>query len=378
MSRETSAVSTARDIRDKDNQERFSAALAQLWANLSAPLQELLRSDNIFVVEHDFGCNQGDIPYSTGIGAGLRDRYRSDLAAQNVWLQALRSSEPQETYVGTELVPNWELVGTSFYRHWLRPQRVLHALIGVISHSRESMRCVFALREASQAPFSSSDKKLLKSFLPELRSASDVVAETASLQQLTTILLDLFDEFPGFAVVVDEAARPILLNAAAKAFLERTNGLALVNGVLVCDSPRDTCRLHETISAVLRHEDLHRPSESVVIGREASDAPIALQVVALQHPVVDAEGRPTAIAAVFVASAVHSDALEGCLRFYGMTQAEARLAAMIVDGRRLLEIARELHITRNTARTHMKRIYAKTETHSQAALVRLLTTSSSQ
>src|ERR1700756_45269 len=171
MSREASAVFTARDIRDKDNQERFSAALAQLWANLSGPLQELLRSDNIFVVEHDFGCNQGDIPYSTGIGAALRDRYRSDLAAQNVWLQALRSSEPQETYVGTELVPNWELVGTTFYRHWLRPQRVLHALIGVISRSRESMRCVFALREASQAPYSSSDKKLLTSFLPELRRA---------------------------------------------------------------------------------------------------------------------------------------------------------------------------------------------------------------
>ncbi len=240
------------------------------------------------------------------------------------------------------------------------------------------MRCVFALREASQAPFSSSDKKLLKSFLPELRSASDVVAEIASLQQLTTILLDLFDELPSFAVIVDEAARPILQNAAAKAFLERTDGLALVNGVLVCGSPRDTRRLHEAISAVLQREDLRRPGESVVIGREACDAPIVVQVAALQHPVVDAEGRPTALAAVFVASAVHSNTLEGCLRFYGMTQAETRLAAMIVDGRPLMEVARELHITLNTARTHMKRIYAKTETHSPAALVRLLMVASSE
>jgi DNA-binding CsgD family transcriptional regulator len=368
----------ARDIRDKDNQERFSANLAQLWANMSAPMQGLLRSKNILIVKHDFGCNRGDIPYSTGIGADLRERYRSNLAAQNVWLQALRSSESQETHIGTELVPNWELVGTTFYRHWLRPQQVLHALIGVISRSRESMHCLFALREASQAPFSSSHKALLKSFLPELRSASEVVVDMASLRQLTAILLDLVDEIPGFAVIVDEAARPMLLNAAAKAFLERMHGLAVVNGVLVCGSPRDTCRLHEAISAVLRRADRHRSGESVVIGREACDAPIALQVAALQHPGVDAEGRPTALAAVFGASVAHSDALEGCLRFYGMTPAEIRLAAMIVDGRQLLEVARELHITWNTARTHMKRIYAKTETHSQVALVRLLTTSSSE
>jgi DNA-binding CsgD family transcriptional regulator len=364
----------ARDIRGKDNQDQSSANLAEFWANLTVPLQASLRSDNILIVEHDFGRNRGDIPYSTNVSAGLRDRYRSDLATQNIWLQALRSREPQETYVGTELVPNWELVGTTFYRRWLRPQQVLHALIGVISRSHASMRCVFALRQASQAPFSSCDKALLKSFLPELRSASEVGLELASLQQLATILLDLFDEIPSLAVIVDEVARPILMNAAAKAVLERMDGLALANGVLVCGSPRDTRRLHEAISAALHGE--HRSGESVVIGREACDAPIALQVVALQHPVVDGGGRPTALAAVFVASIAHSNALAGCLRFYGMTQAEARMAAMIVDGRPLLEVARELHITWNTARTHMKRIYAKTATHNQAALVRLLMTSS--
>jgi DNA-binding CsgD family transcriptional regulator len=376
MSREVSAVYSAWDIRDKSIQEQYSDSTGQLWASLSAPIRELLRSDNILIIEHDFGCNQGDIPYSTGISAGLRDRYRHDVAAQNVWLQALRSHHPQDTYVGTELVPNWELVGTQFYRRWLRPQQVLHALVGVISSSRETMRCLFALRPASQEPFASSDKKLLRSFLPELRSASDVTAEIASLQQMATVLLDLFDEFPDVAVIVDEAARAVLLNAAAKALVERADGMTLVNGVLVCASPRDTYCLHEAISAVLLRGDGDRSGRRVVIGRESSDAPIALQVVALQHPVADADGHTTVLAAVFVSSFVDSDALAGCLRFYGMTRAETRLAAMIVDGRRLLEAARELHISRNTARTHMKHIYAKTETHSQPELLRLLMRSS--
>jgi len=57
---------------------------------------------------------------------------------------------------------------------------------------------------------------------------------------------------------------------------------------------------------------------------------------------------------------------------FRLTPAEARLAGLIANGRSLMVAATELHITKNTARTHMKRIYAKTETHRQVDLVRLI------
>jgi DNA-binding CsgD family transcriptional regulator len=366
----------AQGIGEGNSFERSSDSVPQLWSDLSVPLLKLLRAQQVCVVEHDFECNRGDIRYSTGLNADLCERYRSGLSTQNVWLQALRYSEPEETHVGAELVPNWELVGTSFYRRWLRPQNVLHALIGVISRSREGIRCLFALREASYAPFASSDKKLLKPFLPELRSALEAVAEIASLHQLTTMLLDLIEELSDFAVIVDEAARPILLNGAVTEFLARSDSLTLMNDVLVSNSPRDTCRLHAAISAVVRRADGRLSGESVVIGREASDAPIVLHVVRLPHPAVNAAGRAAPLAAVFIPPVTRSETLEGCLHFYRLTPAEKRLAAMIVGGWPLLEAARQLQITQNTARTHMKRIYAKTETHRQADLVRLLMTTS--
>jgi DNA-binding CsgD family transcriptional regulator len=57
---------------------------------------------------------------------------------------------------------------------------------------------------------------------------------------------------------------------------------------------------------------------------------------------------------------------------YGLTNAEARLLRFLSDGCGLLEAARELVITKNTARTHMRSIYAKVGTHRQSDLVRLL------
>lgn len=59
-------------------------------------------------------------------------------------------------------------------------------------------------------------------------------------------------------------------------------------------------------------------------------------------------------------------------RQFDLTPTESRVAAMIVHGRGLFEAAGLMGITRNTARTHMKRIYAKTGARRSADLVRVL------
>jgi DNA-binding CsgD family transcriptional regulator len=56
---------------------------------------------------------------------------------------------------------------------------------------------------------------------------------------------------------------------------------------------------------------------------------------------------------------------------YGLTPAEARLAALLVEGKRLKTAAVELGISFETARTHLKRIFSKTTSESQVDLVRL-------
>lgn len=59
-------------------------------------------------------------------------------------------------------------------------------------------------------------------------------------------------------------------------------------------------------------------------------------------------------------------------RTFQLTPSEARIAGFIAQGHGLFETAAELGISRNTARTHMKRIYAKTGARRQGDLVRLL------
>jgi DNA-binding CsgD family transcriptional regulator len=59
-------------------------------------------------------------------------------------------------------------------------------------------------------------------------------------------------------------------------------------------------------------------------------------------------------------------------RLYGLTRTESEVAGELLAGRTPEELAAELGISVHTARTHVKRILAKTETRRQSELVRLL------
>lgn len=59
-------------------------------------------------------------------------------------------------------------------------------------------------------------------------------------------------------------------------------------------------------------------------------------------------------------------------RIYDLSPAQQRLAALVAEGKSLTEIAVQMEITANTARTHLDRIFEKTGVRTQTALVRVL------
>ncbi|UJR86769.1 helix-turn-helix transcriptional regulator [Sandaracinus amylolyticus] len=59
-------------------------------------------------------------------------------------------------------------------------------------------------------------------------------------------------------------------------------------------------------------------------------------------------------------------------RAWGLTRMEARVARRLATGMRLKDVARDLGISQETARTHLKQLFSKTDTNRQVALVALL------
>ena len=83
-----------------------------------------------------------------------------------------------------------------------------------------------------------------------------------------------------------------------------------------------------------------------------------------------------AIAAIFVQDPATAPSLANAAfaKLYGLTDGEQRLLNGLVPGLSLAEAARPLGISEATARTHLRRIFAKTKTSKQAELLYLLMT----
>jgi DNA-binding CsgD family transcriptional regulator len=64
---------------------------------------------------------------------------------------------------------------------------------------------------------------------------------------------------------------------------------------------------------------------------------------------------------------------EMLMQTFALTRAEADVAIGLVSGRTLAEVAADRDIKIGTVRTHLKAVFAKTHTHSQADLTGILT-----
>jgi DNA-binding CsgD family transcriptional regulator len=57
---------------------------------------------------------------------------------------------------------------------------------------------------------------------------------------------------------------------------------------------------------------------------------------------------------------------------FGLTQAEARVAIAVAMGLNIPEVARQIGLSPNTVKTHLRRVFDKTGTARQAELARLM------
>jgi DNA-binding CsgD family transcriptional regulator len=189
------------------------------------------------------------------------------------------------------------------------------------------------------------------------------------------IFSDIMQALSEAILIVDGECHPVFLNHAAQQLLAGGDRLVLTHGMLAAASGHETGKLRRLVAAAAgcRGNGWARPHGEITIACPSGASPLLLRIKPIPHSAIDRGGRYKQVVAVFAEVATGAtDTVRRLHESYHLTPAEARLAALIVHGYTLHAAACSLHISNNTARTHMKRIYDKTETHRQVDLVRLV------
>jgi DNA-binding CsgD family transcriptional regulator len=198
----------------------------------------------------------------------------------------------------------------------------------------------------------------------------------------------VLDCFPVGVVLVDAACNIVTMNRVAKEILLEDDSFVAQRAGPYAHrvdpytlSLRKPQKLHRFISEAIKaaSEQGRRTGAAMSLSRPSMRRPLSLLVV----PLRTSDRMETAglrerqpMAAIFVTDPErqHQLPLEQLTYLYGLTPAEAKLVQGLAAGKSLYNVAEDLGITTGTARSHLSRIYLKTDTHRQAELVQLVLT----
>jgi DNA-binding CsgD family transcriptional regulator len=181
--------------------------------------------------------------------------------------------------------------------------------------------------------------------------------------------LELAGAIPLSVIFVDRDAKVLEVNRAGAELLRSGRGFEEQNGVLT--AAHQTAALHRAIAIIANDGQkcmgmrLERPGVP----------PATLLVVGVEW----ADGGSSRVAVVISDPEIKFSPDERTLReLFGFTHAEAVVAIHLMQGEGPVAIAAGLHTSVNTVRTHVKKLFEKTETCRQGDLVRLLLSSVAQ
>ena len=184
----------------------------------------------------------------------------------------------------------------------------------------------------------------------------------------SSLALQALDQLSSGIIISDDGGRVLEMNRAARAMLRREDGLAVHSGHLCARRAFETAKMTKLIAAATAAGEPRIAARRMLVGRGDGRPAYVLTVVPLDPDLPTAD-RPLAMM-VIIDPERHSPAESELVELFGLSRAEARLAAALVTGKTLTEIAGEFGLQVATLRTQLRSILQKVGAKRQSDLIR--------
>jgi DNA-binding CsgD family transcriptional regulator/PAS domain-containing protein len=236
---------------------------------------------------------------------------------------------------------------------------------------------IAVLRAPDRPAWNTADRERIQRFLPAVHESVEVHKLIAQSHYIAGLARDLLDKSPRGILVLSDDGVIRFANARGAKILADNDGLSQKNGKLVihCREVAERIQRYLLTVSTANNAGLPEMDWNMVAKKRSGGTPYQLIVGNLQLSQWHLESRHSNKVAVIHLHDPNTAANVDPRRltdFYGFTKAQARLAAKLFNGHTINEAAEALHISVNTARTHMRGIYAKTGVRTQAELLGLL------
>lgn len=341
------------------------AANPAAWGRFASELSKELGNAAVTLLISDGWETRDDRLFWVGVE---RNRSFFELRDRDPWAAAYFSGQVGEVTVHREPSPN-RVARNAYYRGFMLPQGLGTGPLITITLAQEQDRLegiLSLIARADGPPLRQRELELLRSLAPHLVRARSLCLAIDRDRARDSGFSDVLDQLQIGVILLDETGHPVFANRSAVELLG------------VADASDTGQRLEQVLTALtgttgaLRIGADDRGSGVALIRSPVDGAPLQLTASNIERGSSRLENEVTS--ALFLAdprrAAGHPVSVLRAL--YRLTPAEAQLALLLSTGLVLEDAAKRLRVTVGTARTRLRKIFEKTNTHRQAELLRLL------
>src|SRR5450631_287788 len=357
----------------------YAAVLdGDLWPVVLAKLADVTGTMQSIIATMDRRTNNFD-------SISRRTIEELDASYKNYWafhnpLWARSAALPAgAVYSLDSLMPRRDFAKTPIFNEWWKPADYSLAMLGANLQNDDQLSSVLCVVNApGKDALTNEQTCLFEKAVRHIARAVRIHRQLWTLEHDRVTAVERFEGLRQGAILVDASANVLYINAPAREALDAGEGIALQGGCLTTTDGAGTLR--QLIASCGRAiGPLRGPLGGVVeVPRGPHRATLGVVVTPLRAKNPGAEipwlglRLPAAIVTIADPEIQRRRLAKDLHERFGLTAAEAGLAAEIVKGDGRKAAAKRRGISVATARSHLSSIFEKTGTHRQAELVHLL------
>ncbi|RYE33209.1 MAG: helix-turn-helix transcriptional regulator [Hyphomicrobiales bacterium] len=310
--------------------------------------------------------------YATDPDAALQERCFGDLAPDFVEMgDALRGIPLGSVYRDHDVFGAEALRSSRVWQEWMRPQDMYGGMACRLAKKEQAFWFFDVQRGRHQEGFDAQDAALLEKLYPVLRRVVELRRHIGRVVIQRDEARGALDRIAMGITILDQDMRITYANEGADEILSDPDGaVGLHQGRLYARQPADQRQLRHLVEGALRsaQDPLASVRASMILHGE--DGSHSLSACAMPAPPSPDSAGKVLIALRRLETAAN---LVACARqLFDLTDTEAKFASALASGSSLTEAAEAQGVRISTARTHLARIFQKTNTRQQSQLVSLL------
>lgn len=343
-----------------------------LWPAYLEEVSGMLRSKMTVLMYQDTQNLSATVGAAVRIDPDAVRLYQDYYAARNIFLTGAQARLPSGTMMCESDISERAFLRSEYFGDYLDPQDVRYIAGLVVVNEQGVLSILSTMRSRAAGPFEDSDFALLRTLCPHLQRAWQLHRRLSAAEERVRIHAESLDLLDDGVVVLDGKGRIHSMNRSAQRILTDRDGLSDQGGVLSASSSTANRTLSALVVEARRAASGTSFGSAGTIGIERPSGRRPYQVVV--SPLrCDASRTDDAHVAILITDPISTDQRASQLcQSCGLTPTETRLATLLACGQRLETAADLLGVSKNTARTHLKRVFVKTATRRQADLVHLL------